>query len=282
MKRHSIFKTLFSAIVEIAVLLFVCPTVLSAQDGYKKMFTPGKKWRVAMGGVSGLDGWYHDPYWLIVGPDTIVHGVKCSQIIMDETDSRYTTKPDRFLVVEDVENRKVYDVYDHGEKLDSALVFDFSLKVGDKVPEGQAYQTFHDHYCLKIDTIEVKGETYRRFHLGPKDTKDVYNTDFDPLIWVEGIGTYDQYLKIGGHKRDRYIIDGGRVPFIACYENDNCIFEYVDFVTGFPWAEEILDIKDKPKAPTDNALMFDLQGRQLKSAPQKGIYIQNGKKVLAK
>ncbi len=28
--------------------------------------------------------------------------------------------------------------------------------------------------------------------------------------------------------------------------------------------------------------MFDLQGRQLKSAPQKGIYIQNGKKVLVK
>ena len=28
--------------------------------------------------------------------------------------------------------------------------------------------------------------------------------------------------------------------------------------------------------------IFDLQGRQLKSAPQKGIYIQNGKKVLVK
>ena len=278
MKRHSIFKTLFSAIVGIAVLLFVCPTVLSAQDGYKKMFTPGKKWRVAMGGGSGLDGWYHDPYWLIVGPDTVVHGVKCSQIILDETDSRYTTKPDRFLVVEDVENRKVYDVYDHGEKLDSALVFDFSLKVGDKVPE---CETYPNHYCLKIDSIMVKGEIYRRFHLGTEGTKDVYKTDIDPMIWVEGIGTYDKFKKLGA-RRQIVVTDGNKVPFISCYENDNCIFEYVDFFTGFPWAEEILDIKDKPKAPTDNALMFDLQGRQLKSAPQKGIYIQNGKKVLAK
>ena len=36
------------------------------------------------------------------------------------------------------------------------------------------------------------------------------------------------------------------------------------------------------KASADNGPIFDLQGRQLKSAPQKGIYIQDGKKVLAK
>ena len=35
-----------------------------------------------------------------------------------------------------------------------------------------------------------------------------------------------------------------------------------------------------PKPENDTPILFDLQGRKLEQKPTKGIYIQNGKKVL--
>ena len=46
--------------------------------------------------------------------------------------------------------------------------------------------------------------------------------------------------------------------------------------------EATTDVKNIKTEPDNSGQSFDLQGRQLKSAPQKGIYIQDGKKVLVK
>ena len=37
-----------------------------------------------------------------------------------------------------------------------------------------------------------------------------------------------------------------------------------------------------PEPENDTPILYDLSGRRLEQKPQKGIYIQNGKKVLVK
>ncbi len=37
-----------------------------------------------------------------------------------------------------------------------------------------------------------------------------------------------------------------------------------------------------PEPENDTPILYDLSGRKLERAPQRGIYIQNGKKVLSK
>jgi hypothetical protein len=45
--------------------------------------------------------------------------------------------------------------------------------------------------------------------------------------------------------------------------------------------EQTTSVRNITKSDTPNTL-YDLQGRQLPQAPQKGVYIQNGKKVAVK
>ena len=55
--------------------------------------------------------------------------------------------------------------------------------------------------------------------------------------------------------------------------------EYEKFVTILNLTT---DIASTPAPTQDKDALYDLSGRKLEHAPQKGIYIQNGKKVLVK
>ena len=46
-------------------------------------------------------------------------------------------------------------------------------------------------------------------------------------------------------------------------------------------AAETLNVSAVRKETTDDSI-YDLQGRRLKQAPAKGVYIKNGKKVMVK
>ena len=55
--------------------------------------------------------------------------------------------------------------------------------------------------------------------------------------------------------------------------------EYEKFVTTLNLTT---DISSTPAPSQDKDALYDLSGRKLEHAPQKGIYIQNGVKVLVK
>ena len=67
--------------------------------------------------------------------------------------------------------------------------------------------------------------------------------------------------------------------FKACYEDGECIFTEEDFrkpsETTTVWSITTATTEDSPD-------IYDLQGRRLSTTPQKGVYIQNGKKKLVK
>ncbi|MBR6047828.1 MAG: hypothetical protein IKP44_07055, partial [Bacteroidaceae bacterium] len=83
--------------------------------------------------------------------------------------------------------------------------------------------------------------------------------------WVEGMGSS------GGLLVPFRSILAGNFVFLDYIElADGTVFSFDDFV-----GMRTLRIKE------DNSL-FDLSGRKLERAPQRGIYINNGKKVLVK
>ena len=116
---------------------------------------------------------------------------------------------------------------------------------------------------LSVDSIWVGNQLCRRINLG-----------YD--IWVEGIGgrkcgiVANWRVPVPGSYR------GSRV--ISVYDGDECIFREEDF--------------RKPAYTTDvekvngdifqDMTLFDLQGRKLQHTPQKGLYIQNGKKWIVR
>jgi hypothetical protein len=46
------------------------------------------------------------------------------------------------------------------------------------------------------------------------------------------------------------------------------------------FVEESDDISEAPMAKAQEKLLFDLQGRRMNGIPQKGVYIQNGRKYV--
>lgn len=131
--------------------------------------------------------------------------------------------------------------------------FNFDLIVGDK--------NCYDIPVLSVDTICVNGEYYRRLKF--------YND-----TWVEGIGSLNCgiYNSMG-------IVPGTFLgsEVVSVYDGDKCVFTTDDFkqppATGMPVIQSF---------PKSDAAIYDLHGRRLTGKPGKGLYIQNGRKIIAK
>ncbi len=144
------------------------------------------------------------------------------------------------------------------------LLYDFSLAAGDKVPsEFPIAGTF----ISSVDTITAQGRYYRRYHLGPREYGG-----YEPL-WVEGVG------HPGGPFNSISIMtnDGAVYKLLSCYEDGECIFTYEDFnQPGLTAGVEppVTNVREPTGA------VYDLLGRRLAAPPKKGVYIQDGKKIL--
>ena len=140
------------------------------------------------------------------------------------------------------------------------LVYDFSLNVGDTFKHQTVNAT-----VVALTTVAVGGRSFRVL-----DVRDNEN-DFHPNWWIEGIGSMN------------YLTNSIRVPgdyytFLQCQINDDILFSQENFLTLTVQRQTI-----ENKAITPVYSFFDLQGRRLDSQPtRKGIYIQNGKKVVTR
>ena len=87
---------------------------------------------------------------------------------------------------------------------------------------------------------------------------------------VEGIGS-----SFGLFEFTNSITDGSASRFVGCYDGDVCIFSAEDFNT-LSMSISVVQMV------TGNNEVHDLQGRRIQGKPQKGVYIQDGKKYLVK
>jgi len=95
--------------------------------------------------------------------------------------------------------------------------------------------------------------------------------------WIEGIGCT-------GNLVFPFWVDiiGPQPLLLSCYDGDECVFDVEEFA-----GIVTTSIKDIPKAihsrsASPDSPLYDLQGRRISATPQKGVYIQNGKKTLVK
>ena len=123
------------------------------------------------------------------------------------------------------------------------------------------------HGC-SIDTIMVHNHLFRRFN---------FSNFMLTVSWVEGVGG-----------RDGLLFNKYRLPpdclcdfeyFVSCYEDDECVFTVKDFdAAPYDASTSIGNIRlDSLKGS-----VTDLQGRQLQDKPERGVYIQDGRKYVVK
>ena len=151
------------------------------------------------------------------------------------------------------EGKQLY-LHVDGEK---EIQFDFGLNEGDY---------FRGDRVKCVDTIEVKGKRYRRLSF-----ESIYN-----YWWVEGIGSNLAPDNPYGWGLSR----SGDIYMDKCSVDGKTLFTYSDFaVPG--WTENVTGLKSQHSViPLSITNTYDLQGRRLADKPQKGMYIQDGKKYV--
>lgn len=171
------------------------------------------------------------------------------------------------------ENGRVYELPDGGQE---RLLLDFTLGVGDRYTPDGSEDRFLE--VVAVDTILSAGIARRRLIL----QQYVNKVETNLTTWTEGVGSecgIDQpalwsdwgVLYQNGHHTFNYYL----LSFYGCADKDGeCIYGMI------PSNETaITKIPFKPRSKVHS---YDLQGRRLMEKPEKGVYIENGKKYLTK
>lgn len=250
---------------------------------YKPMLEEGMVWNYEMRvlysiGLSEDD--FEDilvtvPYTVSVveGPDENGIAKLYESFNTEEMGEKFKIK-DRYTYMQ--ENNKVITLTNHyGPWLD------FNLKKGDRVSipvEWTPSYCFDEYFdVVDEDFISVKGRTYRRLKI-----RNDYDGDVRFDYWVEGIGSKNYaFLTHAFVPHSEYTPDGVNRYFstprlVSISKDGECIFKPEDF--DAPGSSAIEDIAcDNPARVSS---IYDLQGRKLTSAPEKGIYIKDGRKMV--
>ena len=161
------------------------------------------------------------------------------------------------------ENKKVYCFFPYKEESsieEPALLYDFDCKVGDTLKIGNV-----DLITLSIDTIVgiiCKGERYD-FQVQRYEEDMGEPFVIGTMSWVKGVGATLDFF-------NRLPLPGNYNSLVACEVNGEVIYQSATSIQGI-----------KSNTLNSDGAIFDLQGRRLKTAPTRGIYIQNSKKRIS-
>lgn len=127
------------------------------------------------------------------------------------------------------------------------------------------------YHPLYFPTKQLSFSLYR-------DSGNEINHDYWLSDWIEGVGlVYGNPFICGLHSNEIDPLFGYPMDIVSCIKDEKCLFE-------FEWMAEISEptsIRPTFKSAPDISI-YDLQGRRLSAKPQKGVYIQNGKKYVMK
>ena len=257
------------------ILLFIMSTRVCAQsESPRHMLEEGKSWIYNYHHFESRDTEgdpYMDPYtediypvrYTIIG-DTVIDNKSYYKMYreVDNKKSYYAAYREEGLKVY-MRNPEFYDIK-------NMIVADFEYEglyslVGEKE---EKYSKIKEY----IDYVEVNGIQYRRH------TYYVNEVDEKLAIGVEGIGYYYNGLNYPSIYGVVLSCICDYEEFVSCEVNGKTIFDYSDFLKEGV-TTSVSSIGDKSDSADH---IYDLQGRRLSATPQKGVYIQNGKKKLVK
>jgi len=183
----------------ILLLLTFFVQIVTAQTDYRPLLEDGKVWTVNSG--NAIDEPLRMMKFVVAG-DTVCEGETFKKInwdyygIMMHSNQLEHVDSGLYCLMQE-KGKKVYGKL-MGDK-NPRLFYDFSMEVGDTMKYEDRYnKLLHQILLTKIDTIEVRGNSYRRFHLqnldsgyheGYQDGLRSYYYECSDFIWVEGIGS---------------------------------------------------------------------------------------------
>lgn len=267
-----------------AVVYAFCMAVQAQalQVDYQPFVEEGKVWEKQVNGTK------ENVFLNHIKGDTLINGENWKKVY-NTAGFGYLASTSYYAALRE-EGKKVYVIAKGSDT--PRLIYDFDLKVGDELKcgvEGNAFGCLRDRSekpdtllgfpfrkSLKvksIDTIHVSGPYiregyFRRFHSFLLDAYGVPETKRE-VIWVEGIGSG------AGPFQPWEPIPENDIMLLSCRVGQESIFALIsDF--------ETTTVSSHQYQHTESCEIYDLQGNRISGLPQKGFYIQNGKKKLMK
>ena len=221
---------------------------------YKPILTEGKVWKLRT--VNAMMG--NRDFTVLVLGDSIIEGKNYKKLVI-----AYGSDSDKkkWCVPACEEGGKLYAYLESEGGEQPLLLLDFTMHKGDKTLGGRE--------VTGEDYTYVGGEKVRRIKFeGPAVN------GMEP-VWVEGVGAnVDIFYSLIALPTNGY----SGTYMIECRDNGKLIYSKDDFVKG--WDANGISLPTVKKA--DGSAVYSISGSRL-SAPQKGeVYIQNGKKRVAK
>lgn len=272
-------------------ILFLYASILAIADAdanaedytYSSMFETGKVWKYDTT-LRYRDKDVNTFYTVTVidGPDDEGRFTLCKSYNDEGLGDEYLI-PDSYYTVKE-SDRVVY----YCPETDVAWpLMDFNNQKGDKTQYtegGWITESCGFFTVIDDELITVKGRTYRRLNVrqeGPNESLSWHEDDY----WVEGVGSKnDRFLTLIAVPGSWHT-PGGKTYWVwgeylnSVYKDGECIFERTDF--DIPASTSGIEERDY-NSPTPISGIYDLQGRRLISAPEKGIYIKDGRKIVQK
>lgn len=234
-------------------LIIMCAFTAYAQ--YSPFAEEGKVWDIYF--ITGMNN--RQDYQLKIEGATEINGI----VYYNMWKKSYTEEEWSFLNCYREEDKKVY-CYRNGQE---TLQYDFGLNEGDKITITTSQNDMLYLYVVKNDIYSYNGHDFTRIQLaldyGNYQEEYIPGTPYD--TWIEGIGSTRQVE----NSYNPFIV-GSTSLLKSCMLGNDVYYANEDAPT------EIICHKSN-----NSQIFFDLQGRKLISAPEKGFYIENGKKIIA-
>ena len=247
----------------------------NGENGAFSFCTEGKTWNYIFFHAEN-DGAHRDPYSYVVRGDTLIGDFSYKKIYSQKDGTERLS----FMMRE--EGSKVFKL--HPEEEEEKLFFDFGRDDVGLVHhwKSEDLDFIANWMIYAIDSVQVNDNLFRRYYCylqyakTEQDTVDEGHAQYRDY-WVEGIGSARYGIEANNlEMHDR--LPGVTEYFISCYENGKCLFTAEDFAKP----AYTTDMQTLRNSTLQEEPFYNLQGRRLSATPQKGVYIQNGKKKLVK
>ena len=251
------------------------------EEGYHKIAIEGKRWNYIHYYIDEA-GEHYEPYSYVVKGDTIARRTRYKKLYYQDKNIEY---PVCLLY----ESGRAIDKCDFGDNSYDMPIhttfFDFARNdIGRVFSWKAAMNEGNTNWMVyNIDTINVNNRSFRRYTCLQKyseldqELETIENEDgVWRDIWVEGVGSAVSGIEDEVPYHEPPIRTASEyTSFVSCYEDDECIFTANDFFISTV-------MRSVRKSTDKDTIIFDLQGRRLNDKPNKGVYIQNGKKLVIK
>ena len=261
--------------------LLILPMVMNGQDFQNRMFVEGRSWKYEYRVPdyehmteeqmqNGTYGWLSQEYVLRVEGDTVADGRSCHKIMASGPWGKYLyaigyDEGDRVMLCAQREEPAFWAPFPQNQWV---MLYDFGVS---KASTSSMKAFVKDNVTVTGEgSVWVAGNSCRYLILERAQDKSWVN------YAVEGVG-----CSKGLFEFENIITNGSSSTFVGCYDGKNCIFTSKDFEKLSTKSSVVNSLK-----MSENHNVFDLQGRQLpdsewsNSRMPKGIYIQNGRKVV--